>query len=134
MANSIEGRTPFLDHHLFEFARNIPPELNIRHGIEKYIVRRLARGLVPDPIVERRRWPFATSADTIAATSHGAAHLTLSKYLSREAIECTGLFDRQVVSLLGSMRNIAPLRGAADSALFYLCCMQILRNCSPSAA
>ena len=39
MAHSIEGRVPFLDHHLFEVALEIPPEHKIRGGIEKYIVR-----------------------------------------------------------------------------------------------
>jgi asparagine synthase (glutamine-hydrolysing) len=128
MAHSIEGRTPFLDHHLFEFARNIPVDLNICHGMEKCVLRHLARGLVPDEIVKRRKWPFSTPAAMIGAEAHDAARRTLSTYLTRDAIGRTGLFNWEGVALLGSLRKIPRLRRTLDKARFYVCNMQILHR------
>src|SRR5688572_3497485 len=42
MANSIEGRVPFLDHRLVEFALSLPPSLKARHGSLKYLLRHVA--------------------------------------------------------------------------------------------
>jgi asparagine synthase (glutamine-hydrolysing) len=58
MAHSIEGRVPFLDHHLFEFTRALPMDLKIRGGIEKYILREAAKPLVTKTIYERQKHPF----------------------------------------------------------------------------
>lgn len=39
MANSMEARPAFLDHHVAEYAVNIPPEVRIRDGVEKWVLR-----------------------------------------------------------------------------------------------
>lgn len=50
----LENRCPFLDHRIVEFAFRLPPDLKIRGYTTKYILRRVARGLVPDAIIDRR--------------------------------------------------------------------------------
>ena len=40
MANSIEGRFPYLDHRVIEFANRLPPSFKIRGMTEKYLLRR----------------------------------------------------------------------------------------------
>jgi asparagine synthase (glutamine-hydrolysing) len=47
MAASLEGRAPFLDHRLVEFACRLPIELKIRHGVTKRVLRRAVADLVP---------------------------------------------------------------------------------------
>ena len=48
MAHSIEGRVPFLDHKLVEFAFSLPVSLKLRNGAGKYVLRRaIARGYPP---------------------------------------------------------------------------------------
>jgi asparagine synthase (glutamine-hydrolysing) len=42
MANSIEGRVPFLDHRLVEFVLSVPPSLKMRNGTLKYLLRHVA--------------------------------------------------------------------------------------------
>ena len=39
MANSIEGRFPFLDHRVIEFANRLPPHLKMRGLTEKYLLK-----------------------------------------------------------------------------------------------
>jgi asparagine synthase (glutamine-hydrolysing) len=50
----LENRTPFLDHRVVEFAFRLPQRAKIRDFTTKAILRRVARGLVPDQIVDRQ--------------------------------------------------------------------------------
>jgi asparagine synthase (glutamine-hydrolysing) len=47
MAASLEGRAPFLNHHLVEFACRLPAALKLRGGIGKRVLRRAVADLVP---------------------------------------------------------------------------------------
>ena len=58
MSGSVEGRLPFLDHKLFEFARNLPMNLKINNGVEKYILREASKPYITDKIYKRQKHPF----------------------------------------------------------------------------
>lgn len=58
MAASIEGRTPFLDHRLVEYAMRIPSYLKHRGFEAKYILKKAAEKLLPSEIVYRRKMGF----------------------------------------------------------------------------
>jgi asparagine synthase (glutamine-hydrolysing) len=58
MAHSLEGRSPFLDHELMEFAASVPPELKL-HGMErKVLLRRALRAWLPDAVLDRPKMGF----------------------------------------------------------------------------
>lgn len=64
MAFSREARVPFLDHHLVEYVAALPLNLKLRNGWTKYCLRRGARNVVPDPILQRQdKLGFATPED-----------------------------------------------------------------------
>lgn len=54
MAFSIEGRYPFLDYRLVEFAMKLPPQMNFHNGWNKYTMRKALGHLLPPPIQWRR--------------------------------------------------------------------------------
>ncbi len=60
MRCSIELREPFLDHRLFELALRQPPERKICEGTRKWMLRRIARQLLPHEIVEAPKRPVQT--------------------------------------------------------------------------
>jgi asparagine synthase (glutamine-hydrolysing) len=60
MANSVEGREPFLDHEVVEFALALPPEMKVRRGSKKHILKEVAADLLPHDIVHRRKQGFGT--------------------------------------------------------------------------
>ena len=71
MANSIEARLPFLDHHVVEFGRHLPKSQKIRGGAEKFILRKAMRGIVPAALCGRRKWalqapPFLLTAGPLS--------------------------------------------------------------------
>ena len=63
MANSLEARSPLLDHHLMEFAAALPSDLKLR-GIEtKYLLKHTLSGIVPKEILRRRKMGFGVPID-----------------------------------------------------------------------
>jgi asparagine synthase (glutamine-hydrolysing) len=61
MAWGLEARVPFLDHELVELAIRMPSALKLReHG--KYPLKQLARGLVPDAVIDRPKAYFPVPA------------------------------------------------------------------------
>lgn len=59
MATSVEGRVPFLDHHLVEFAFQIPAHLKYRNGETKYILKKACEGILPNDVIYRPKMGFA---------------------------------------------------------------------------
>ncbi|MCK4401027.1 asparagine synthase (glutamine-hydrolyzing) [bacterium] len=58
MANSLEARSPFLDHKFMEFAASIPSNLKLKGLTSKYILKKAFSELVPTPILKRRKMGF----------------------------------------------------------------------------
>jgi len=63
MAHSLEGRVPFLDHPLVEFACGLPPRLRLRSGETKYLLKRVLKGRVPDEVLTRPKQGFGVPVD-----------------------------------------------------------------------
>ncbi len=62
MANSLELRVPFLDHHVVEFCARVPDELKVRGTEGKRLLRTAARGLVPDRVIDKKKIGFFSHA------------------------------------------------------------------------
>ena len=60
MACSIESRVPFLDHKFVEFTTQIPDQLKIRGGTQKYILKKAVEDLLPRSIIYRKKMGFPT--------------------------------------------------------------------------
>jgi asparagine synthase (glutamine-hydrolysing) len=59
MAHSIEGRSPFLDHQLMEFAARLPAELKLgRDGSGKTLLRSAMQGVLPPEVLDRPKMGF----------------------------------------------------------------------------
>jgi len=58
MANSLEARSPFLDHEVMEFAASLPSSLKLRGREAKYLLKRTFRDLLPRENVARRKMGF----------------------------------------------------------------------------
>ena len=58
MANSLEARSPFLDHKVMEFCAKLSPELKIRKTALKYLLKKVGADLVPAENLKRRKMGF----------------------------------------------------------------------------
>ena len=97
MAHAVEERVPILDHNIAEFAFTIPTRLKLKGLTGKYIFRKAMAGLVPDQIINRRKYGFNVPADywlrhslrdTLAQLLHESKH----NYYNQEYI--SNLLDR----------------------------------------
>ena len=59
MANSLEVRAPLLDHKLMEFAARLPNSLKLRYGSGKYLLKRVAKQILPASTLKKRKHGFA---------------------------------------------------------------------------
>lgn len=60
MATSVEARVPFLDHELVEFAMALPPDVKVRDGVGKWILKKAVseRGIIGADIAYRKKQGF----------------------------------------------------------------------------
>jgi asparagine synthase (glutamine-hydrolysing) len=59
MAHSLELRVPFLDKEVVEYAERLPANMKVRHGMGKWLHKRVCRNFLPEAIVARRKRGFA---------------------------------------------------------------------------
>ena len=65
MADSVEGRVPFLDHELVELAVKMPVAYKIKGLTEKYVLREAARDVLTDSLYKRQKHPFQAPPSTL---------------------------------------------------------------------
>ena len=90
LANSVEGRYPFLDIDLVEFSREIPPHLKLNQYTEKYILKKIAEGLVPPQIIQREKFGFRAPGTPYLLQQNVE---WINDLLSYERIERQGYFN-----------------------------------------
>lgn len=98
MAHSVEGRFPFLDHRVVEFACTIPPHLRMKALNEKNILKKAMADLLPAGIVKRKKQPYM--APDILSFFGGNTPEYIEYYLSEQKIGECGLFKPKAVERL----------------------------------
>lgn len=68
MAHAVEGRVPFLDHHVAAVAGELAIEHHLRGGAAKHALREALRGIVPEPVRTREKHPFLAPPLGLAAS------------------------------------------------------------------
>jgi asparagine synthase (glutamine-hydrolysing) len=97
MASSLELRPPFLDRDLVELAFAMPSTYKIRDGASKWVVRQLARQLLPAEITERPKVGFRVPLDTWFRS--GLRDMARERLLDRGSL-IGSVLDRGVVQRL----------------------------------
>lgn len=91
MAHSVEGRFPFLDSDVMEFCNGMPSHYKLVGLNEKIVLKRVAKGLVPDSIVKRPKQPYR-APNAISFVQAGAPDY-VGELMSEEALRDAGIFD-----------------------------------------
>lgn len=131
MANSMESRPAFLDHHLAEVAFTIPPHYRIRNNIEKWVLREAVRGVLPEVLYQREK--FAFMAPPAHTDEHKARKLNdlIETYLTPDKVSDAGLFDRSKVAqfLTDYRADKDPVSlTRKDTLINHLLCLQIMHH------
>lgn len=128
MAHGVEGRLPFLDHPLFEFARRVPMGLKIRGPVEKYLLREAMRPVVTEAVYRRHKQPF--TAPPLRGIDSGDAGRLLHDAVSSQSFASLPFFDRRkVLRLLDAVPNLEPRqRVAMDPVLMTILSAGLLHS------
>ena len=96
MAWGLEARVPFLDHQLVELAAQMPPELKLASG-GKHVLKTIARGRVPDAVIDRKKGYFPMPALKYV---RGDFLDFMRDILNSHACRTRGLYQREYVDKL----------------------------------
>lgn len=109
MSASVEGRLPFLDHHLFEYAARLPMQMKIRDYVnEKYVLKEAARPYITDHVYRRQKHPF--QAPPLTRYFSRSEYEQMYDELTSASFMGMGLFNRDaVIALLQSLPSMSVL-------------------------
>jgi len=124
MAHGVEGRFPFLDHRLFEYAAALPTGSRLRGLKEKEILRRWARRILPSRISGRGKQPYrAPDAPSFFAPN---APAYIADMLSSDAIQRVGIWSaRAVAGLVRRCRSGQAISFRENQALLGVLSTQL---------
>jgi asparagine synthase (glutamine-hydrolysing) len=120
MATSLETRAPFLDVDVMELAFSMPGDFKVRGGQRKWILARALEGLVPAPILERRKEGFS-----IPLKQWLRRELTplVDRLLAPERLARRGLFVPSAVE-----RLVGEHRGGRQNHAHVLFCLMVFER------
>ncbi len=132
MANSMEARPAFLDHHLAEFAATLPPTLRIKGKKEKWVLREAMKGLLPKVLYEREKFAFMAPPAHTDPRKWRAMRALAEKYLNPEAVESAGLLSRAGVEALFKQHDdpntTEATRNTMDAVFNHMLGVQVLHE------
>ncbi len=117
MAHSIEGRVPFLDHRLIEFASRLPPHYKLLGLKEKFLLRRAVSGLLPESIRQRTKQPYR-APDSQSFFQDGRPLEYVADLFSPARLKDAGYFEPQAAGKLLEKCRRGDALGFADNMAF----------------
>jgi asparagine synthase (glutamine-hydrolysing) len=117
MASSIEGRFPFLDHRLIEFANRLPPRYKLMGLTEKYLLKRAMAPHLPASIHTRTKQPYR-SPDSASFFEGGKPLPWVAELLSPSSLADAGYFDPTAVGKLVAKCAAGRAIGFPDNMAF----------------
>jgi asparagine synthase (glutamine-hydrolysing) len=124
MAHSVEGRYPFLDYRVVEFAAKLPPTLKMKVLDQKYLLKRAARGLIPESIRTRTK---QTDRAPDVKSFFGPAGSYIDAIMSPSQIKRDGVFNCEAVArLVSKFRSGRPTSTKDNMALVGVLSTEIL--------
>lgn len=132
MANSMEARPAFLDHHLAELAVQLPPSLRIKGRTEKYVLREAMKGLLPEVLYKREKFAFMAPPAHTDKKKWAAMRALADEYLNDDAIADAGLLDSQGVQDLFALHDddsiTAATQNKLDAVINHMLGVQVLHR------
>ena len=98
MAHSVEGRYPFLDYRIIEFAARLPANVKMKALDQKHLLKKASGGLIPDSILHRPKQPYR-APDGKCFFGKGVVDYA-EDLLSAETLRRDEVFDCKAVGIL----------------------------------
>jgi asparagine synthase (glutamine-hydrolysing) len=131
MAHAVEGRFPYLDHRVIEFAARLPARLKMRALNEKYLLKRAFVDCVPEAVRRRRKQPYRApeSRSFFGGPEHPLRHDYVDDLLSSQRVRDFGIFSPDAVSRLLAKARAGRIAAVGDNmALVGILSTQLLAS------
>ena len=123
MARSLEVRVPFLDHHLVEFAAEVPARLKV-DGLEgKRLLRMAAYDLIPKRIIEKKKIGFFSHA--VGAWFQEQADGAVASYLLRPDPAIAGILNPRSVAAEVAATDASSRSRSTNSLLLSVLMLEV---------
>jgi asparagine synthase (glutamine-hydrolysing) len=128
MAHSVEGRLPFLDHHVVEAVAQMPVAMKINGMTEKWVLREAARPVITDTVYRRQKHPFMSPPSTVQ--QGGKLFAMLQDTLRSGLLDGPGIYDRRkVTGMLDALPSMdAASRTRMDPMLMWMTSLCLLHE------
>jgi len=128
MAHSIEGRLPFLDHHLFETVRRMPLSMKIKGITEKFVLREAVRPHITNEVYHREKHPFM--APPVSVYSNDGLNGFIQDSIRSESFNAVPFFDRKkIISALDKLpQEDAKSRTAMEPVLMTVLTAHLMQQ------
>jgi asparagine synthase (glutamine-hydrolysing) len=117
MANSVEGRFPYLDHRVIEFANELPARFKLRGLKEKAVLRRAVRKDLPPAVLNRVKQPYR-APDSSSFFADGRPLEFVAELLGEARIRESGYFNPAAVTRLVEKCRTGRAIGFGDNMAF----------------
>jgi asparagine synthase (glutamine-hydrolysing) len=120
MANSVEGRYPFLDYEFVRFANSLPRRYKLPGLKDKFILREAFRGLLPGEICDRPKFAYQAPEVRAFFRLNKTQSPLVDEHLNPGALKHTGLFKHSLVEALLKKAKLLDLTrlGTRDHMAF----------------
>jgi len=98
MANSVEGRYPFLDYRVIEFCSTLPDSFKLNGLNEKYLLKKLMKGKIPESIIKRPKQPYRAPISSVFMRKERPDYA--GEMLSESYIRRAGIFNYDSIQAL----------------------------------
>ncbi|HLN22171.1 MAG TPA: asparagine synthase (glutamine-hydrolyzing) [Bacteroidales bacterium] len=127
MANSVEGRYPFLDFRVIEFCNSLPSKFKLNGLTEKYLLRKLLKNKIPDSILSRVKQPYRAPAGNVFLDKNSPAYV--QEMLSEEQTSRAGIFNFKSISqVLSKIRRNGNTSEMDDMLITSIISTHLLYN------
>jgi asparagine synthase (glutamine-hydrolysing) len=120
MSTSLEGREPFLDHHIADWAAVLPVNLKYNNGDKKHIIKQLVHKYIPKEMMERPKMGFAIP---IKEWMENGFKDMVCTYLDDAFLDKQGIFNKKEVKSL--LKGFYEEKKVPPEKLWYLFMFQL---------
>lgn len=125
MGNSVEGRYPFLDYRVIEYCSNLPDSFKLNCLNEKFILKKLSQGRIPESISNRTKQAYRAPISDSFFSQRTPDYI--NEILSDTLIQSFGIFDpAKVKNLIQKVKQQKTVTEIDQMAIVAVISTQLL--------